>query len=407
VSAETASSRERWTRVGLVAWAFVGILVLSAATLWLLGRLTAVLTPLVLALVIVFFLKGPVNWLVDRGLKRTLAVVVAYLGGIVTAALFFTFVVPFIAERVNLFVEAFPTYYDQAYDVWLDVQAQYRALTIPGWLQQAIDSAQDEIVTWASNLSRRTAAGLFAAGGQAVGFLFNSVMSLVIAFYLLKDLPRLREGALRLLPESRRTEARHLYCTVVGAVGGFIRGQLIVAAAVGILTTIALALLGVPFPVVIGMATGIFNVIPYFGAIIGAALAAISAAFVDPWLALWAVLALVAIQQVEGLFISPRVMSDQVDLHPVAVILSLLAGGTLLGFVGLLIAIPVASAVKGVAVYYLEKHGGYVARPRRGTRFRGSRGGTRDDDENEAQGPHAAEGSGDPGDEASEREERS
>jgi predicted PurR-regulated permease PerM len=356
--------RDKWSRLAIVGWAIIGLLVLLAVFMWLLGRLTPVITPLALAVVIVFFLKGPVNWFEDRGVNRTLAVLIAYLVGIIALSVFFTIIAPLVAERVGLFIQEFPAYYDRALEIWADVQMQYRALDFPDWITDTLTQAQDQIVASATDLSQSVASGLFVAGGQAVGFVFNLVMSAVIAFYLLKDLPRIRTAAFRLVPEERREEATHLYATVIGAIGGYIRGQIIVAAFVGVLAYVVLALLGVPFPLVIGLITGIFNVVPYLGAIIGAAIAAMAAAFVDPWLAVWAILGLVAVQQIEGLVISPRVMSEQVDLHPVAVILALLAGGTLLGFVGLLIAIPLAAAGKGVLVYYLQKHGDWCPQPR-------------------------------------------
>jgi predicted PurR-regulated permease PerM len=364
-----AVERSRWSRLAVASWAVIGVLVLFAGFLWLLDRLGPVITPLALAGVIVFFLKGPVNWLEDRGINRTLAVVIAYLVGIALLSVFFTIIAPLVGERVGQFVQEFPAYYDRALEIWTDVQMQYRALDFPDWVTDTVSQAQDQVITSATDLSQRMASGLFAAGGQAVGFVFNLVMSAVIAFYLLKDLPRIRTAAFRLVPEERRSEAHHLYGTVIGAIGGYIRGQIIVAAFVGVLAYVVLAILGVPFPLVIGLITGIFNVVPYLGAFIGAGVAAIAAAFVDPWLALWAVLGLVAVQQIEGLFISPRVMSEQVDLHPVAVILALLAGGTLLGFVGLLIAIPLAAAGKGVLVYYMQKHGDWCPQPRHKVRF--------------------------------------
>ncbi|GAB4273369.1 MAG: AI-2E family transporter [Coriobacteriia bacterium] len=357
MSQSESGMRERTVQLAIRVWTVVGSLLLLWAAAWLLARLAPVLTPIALALVIVFVLKGPVNRMQDVGVPRVLAVVLAYLGALVVLAVIVLVVGPALARRIGEFIQAFPTYYERAYAFFLGLVEQYRALSVPDWLTQMMDEAQSQVMTSLSGLSRRAASGLFTAGGQAVGFIFNSFMALVIAFYLLKDLPRIREGAFRLVPEPRRAEARRLYCDVVNAIGGYIRGQLIVAAFVGVLAWLVLWIIGVPYPAVIGLITGVFNVVPYLGAIIGAAVAAIAAAFVSPWLAVVAVLALVAVQQVEGLFISPRVMSKQVNLHPVAVIIALLVGGTLMGFVGLLIAIPVTAAGKGILVYYLEKHG--------------------------------------------------
>lgn len=348
---------DRWTRMAIISWAWIGMLILLAAFLWLLGRVGSALTPVVVAFVIVFLLKSPVNRLQERGMGRALAVVVVFLAGTVLLGLLFVFIIPPLVGQIREFMEAFPGYYDRAYQIWLDVQAQYSTIEVPQWMQQAALDAKDEVVVQLTTWSRKAASGLFAAGGQVAGFLLNIVLAGVISFYLLKDLPRLRERSFALLPERKRKEARHLYCRVVGVLSGYLRGQIIISAVVGVLTFIGMAAIGVPFPLVIGLITGVFNIVPYLGPIVGATVAAISAAFVDPWLALWAALVILAIQQVDGLLISPRIMSEQVDLHPVLVIVSLLVGGTLLGFVGLLVAIPLAAATKGVLLYYLEEHG--------------------------------------------------
>ena len=381
---------ERWTRVAIVSWAVVGLLVLFAALMWLLGRLSAAITPLVLALVIVFFLKGMVNWFTDRGVNRILAVAASYLIGIIVVSVFMTVIIPPLGGQVGEFIDKFPTYYDEAYQLWQDVAERYEAVTVPVWIEDAANSAKDEVVSQVGQWSRRTASGVFAAGSQAVGFFVNLVLSVVIAFYVLKDLPRLRESALRIVPDRRRAEARHLYCTVVRAIGGYIRGQLIISLIVGVLTTIGMWIAGVPFPLVIGLITGVFNIVPYLGPVIGGVVAAISGAFVSPTLAIVAAAVVIGVQQVDGWFISPRIMSDQVDLHPVAVIISLLVGGTLLGFTGLLVAIPLAAAGKGVAVYYMEEHGARVvpesapSRRRRRSAVPWARKVARDDGEEDA-----------------------
>jgi predicted PurR-regulated permease PerM len=120
--------------------------------------------------------------------------------------------------------------------------------------------------------------------------------------------------------------------------------------------TIGLSVIGVPYSLVIGLLAGVLNVIPWIGPALTAIIAGIAAAFVSPLHIVGALLVCVGAQQTTEIFIQPRVMSEQVDLHPLVVIFSLLAGGTLFGFAGLVLAIPVAAIGKGLFVYYFEKY---------------------------------------------------
>jgi predicted PurR-regulated permease PerM len=140
-------------------------------------------------------------------------------------------------------------------------------------------------------------------------------------------------------------------------VGGFIRGQALIALIVGVVTGIAMAVIGVPFAGMIGVIAGVTNIIPYVGPIVGGFVAAVVALFVDPWLAVWAILAFVAIQQLESMFLSPRIMSDQVGIHPVLVIVVLLAGASLGGLLGMLLAVPVAGVIRVTWDFFREKAG--------------------------------------------------
>jgi predicted PurR-regulated permease PerM len=363
----------RWRQAATSVWTVIGVIVLLMGAYWLLVQVWPAVVPILIGAVVAFLLRWPVNKMADSGVNRTFAATIAYAGGLVTVVLASIFLIPPLAERFREFAAAFPDYYRQAYDVWLDMQARYAGVSLPGWAADLADQVQETITTQMGSWSAQAASGVIAAGGEAVSFVFNLVIGLVVGFYLLKGLPRLKQSAVLLVPEGHRDDVAEMGSRISCAVGGFIRGQLIIAAIVGVLTTIGLAVIGLPYPIVIGFITGLFNVVPYFGPIVGGSIAAIVGLFVDPWLALLAIAVVVAVQQVESLILSPKIMSDQVDLHPVVVIFSLLVGGTLLGFFGLLFAIPIAATVKAVAGFYLEKHGWIPVKPetttRRGRRF--------------------------------------
>ena len=347
--------RERWTAIGITAWAIVGVLLLIAVALWLLGTVAGALVPFLFAVVIVYLFRGPVARLEGRGLKRGLAVGVCYLAGFAVLAVLGVFVVPALYDQISQFANDFPKYYDSAYNVWLDLQRQYQAVQVPAWVDKAIVDFRDTLANQAMAWSTAAAKGIFRVGSSAITFLFDGFIAVVIAFWLLKDLPEISRELTLLGGREREQEAKVVGRKVSQVLSGYLRGQLIVSLTTAVIVSIGLAIAGVPYPLVLGLLAGVLNIIPYIGPFIAEVTAAIVAVFVSPWLALWAVAVIVIAQQLTDYFVTPRVMSEQVDLHPVLVIFSLLVGGTLFGFTGLLLAIPVVAIGKGLFVHYFEK----------------------------------------------------
>ncbi|MBF4510657.1 MAG: AI-2E family transporter [Aeromicrobium sp.] len=374
MSRGSGTSSERWTRIAVVAWALVGIGILLVAFGWLLGRVSSALVPFGLALVIVYLLRGPVAALERRGMKRGPAVGLCYLIGFAVLGIALAFVVPPLAEQVRQFVVAFPTYYERASTTLLDLQGRYDALVVPAWVADALVNLQGTITRQSAEWSAILAREIFEVGGSAIALLGNGVLALVVGFWLLKDLPVIAEEALLLAGPGRRDEAGVVLHKVSEVLGGYLRGQMILSLATATIITIGLTAFGVPYSLVIGLLGGLFNVIPWIGPALAAVIAGVAAAFVNPWLIIAGVGTVVAAQQLTEIFVQPRVMSEQVDLHPLVVIFSLLAGGVLFGFVGLVLAIPVAAVAKGLFVYYFEKYTDSKLTSAEGALFRAKRG---------------------------------
>lgn len=183
------------------------------------------------------------------------------------------------------------------------------------------------------------------------------ILAPVFAFYLLIDLPHLRRTAEGLIPEPLRDDVMVVARRVNQAVGGFFRGQLAVAVIVGIMASFGLWIIGLRFWLLIGVIAGLFNMIPlvgpYIGGIPGVLIALTTA---EPITAVLVVVVMVVVQQIDNHFISPVVMHRLVKLHPVVVMLALLLGGTLLGFFGLLIAVPTAAVLKIIIGHVWRVH---------------------------------------------------
>jgi predicted PurR-regulated permease PerM len=199
---------------------------------------------------------------------------------------------------------------------------------------------------------------------------FGLFLALVVAFWTLKDLPKIRQELRTLAGEKYELDLENLLGTVVHVVGGYLKGQTIVSLVTGTLAGIGLAIVGVPYALVLAIITFVFNYVPYVGPILSGLIAGIVGLFVSPLTAVLAIVVVIAAQQVTDLFLTPRVMSDQVDLHPTLVVFSLLVGGALFGFWGMIFSIPVAATFKGLFVYYYERRTNRLLATENGALFR-------------------------------------
>ena len=199
--------------------------------------------------------------------------------------------------------------------------------------------------------------GLRSVTNSVISGLIIIVLGPVMAFYLLVDLPRLRRGAMTLIPPGRREEIKGLMDRIGTAVGGFFRGQLLVALFVGVASSIGLWAIGLPYWLLVGMVAGIFNLVPLVGPFIGGGLAVIIALVSgEPLKAVWAALVLLAVQQIDNHLISPNVMGRTVQLHPVVVMLALLVGASFAGLFGMLVVVPLVAMAKIIFLFIWSKY---------------------------------------------------
>jgi predicted PurR-regulated permease PerM len=200
-------------------------------------------------------------------------------------------------------------------------------------------------------------------GGGALGFtrrlfgaLFDTLTVVVLAIYFMADMPRLRHNAMRLFPKARRAQASRVADVMVDKVGSYMIGNLLISLAAGLASFAMFAILGIPFAVPLAFAVAVCDLIPMIGATLGAVICVLAALLTTK---LWPTTVIVAIffvvyQQVENYFIAPRILRSTVSLSAAAVLLAGLIGGTVLGLVGALMAIPVAAGLKVVLGERLE-----------------------------------------------------
>ncbi len=370
----------RWRTTANAAWAIIGILLLVSVSGWVVGRIASALAPFVIAFLLVFFLQGTVNSLARRGLSRGVAVAACFALGLIAVSIVVVFLIPPVSRQLVDFAQAAPTYLSKLQELLVYLQARFSAVVIPEWLSVAFDSITASLSQLAFRLGNSVAQGILSAGSGIATVVFDVFLGLVIAFWALKDQPKIRAELRSLAGEKYEADLENLLSTVVHVVGGYLKGQTVASVVTGLIAGIGLAVIGVPYALVLAIITFVFNYVPYIGPFLAGLIAALVGALVSPTTAVLAVVIIIAAQQLTDLFVTPRVMSDQVDLHPTLVIFSLLVGGTLFGFWGMVFAIPVAATGKGLFVYYWEQRTNRTLGSEDGALFRSSQG---DDDAGE------------------------
>lgn len=393
---------ERFALAGRVAWSLLGIAAALALVFWIAWQFRVVFPPLVLAGAIVFLLHPIVTGMQRQGIPRAAGTGLSYLGFVGVLILLGFLVAPLVTQQADELAEQWPELRADVED-WLDDLSEQSKdgswiVEIPNVdelrdqfggrdsaqneeFDRVIERAADELEVndepvLAADLDRVAAdareqfpeqGGIGEQLNRAreigtrifeVGLIF--VLAPIIAFYLLVDLPHIGDVSRRLIPGGAKDQVLHVAHRLNVAIGGFFRGQLAVAIIVGIMVSIGLAIIDLPFWLIVGMIAGAFNLVPLIGPWVGAVPGVIIALTTrDFTTALWVAAIMTIAQQIDNHFISPMVMQRTVSLHPAVVMLVLLAGGSLGGFFGLILAVPLTASVKVVAghlwaVYVLE-----------------------------------------------------
>ncbi len=330
-SDETARRRMVYVGIGLVfALALASYLVYQIAVVVLVLLLTQLFSVII---------SGPVDYLEHRGIGRGLGTLVVLGGlililGIVGAALF-----PVIEDQARELVETLPELLENAQDLVVRLQRPL-GLEISLGLdpQNVLDSARNF-------LSGGTLATVANVGAGVANVLSFAVVIVIATVYAVAEPAPLINGFIALFPAGQRQRVREILGEMYETVQRWFLGQLVSMTIIGVLSTIALFIIGVPFALLLGIFSGLISFIPYLGPLISVFPPVLLALTGDPIDALWVVLAYAGIQTVESYLIQPVVMSRAVSLHPAVVMFALLVMGTLFGFVGVLLAVPLVAAL--------------------------------------------------------------
>jgi predicted PurR-regulated permease PerM len=328
-------------------WLALGV----GALLWFVFAVRGILLPFVLGLAIAYLLDPAADRL-ERWMPRWLATVVALIlfFGALLGILFLA--APILTQQFAGIIRVLPGYLEKIRPLLMDLVNQ------AGGTEQAkglVSQYGGRIVSFVGERVGQVLAG----GLQAFNILAMLLIAPVVAFYLLRDWDGIVAQITSLLPQDNAPVIRRLMGEADEALSGFVRGQLTVCLCNAILYGVGWSLVGLEYAVVLGLITGLLAFIPFVGAFFGVSLAVITALGqfgLDP-LHLGLVLGVYAVvQAVEGNILIPKLVGDRVNLHAVWVIFALFAGGELMGFVGVFLAVPVAAVLAVLARYGLERY---------------------------------------------------
>lgn len=331
---------------------WLGLLAIAVGLLWL---LSPILLPFFLGIAIAYLLDPAVRRFERWGGSRTVATVtimalfVVVVGGVLAVLL------PILERQlvglVQKLVEAANNVYDWARPY---VERQLREARVP---QSATPNAGDiagRAVTWTLS----ALGGLWNGGLAVVNVLSLLVITPVVTFYMLRDWPKLVHRIDSWLPRDHAPLIRSLIHKIDQRLAGFVRGQALVCLLLGLFYAAALTLAGLGYGLLTGLLVGLLTFIPVLGAAIGAAISLIIAAVqFHAWVPVGIVAAIFAVGQfTESYVLSPKLVGERIGLHPAWLLLALLAGGALFGFLGLLLAAPVAATIGVLAHFALERY---------------------------------------------------
>lgn len=318
-----------------------------------LGLAFDIIAPPVVFAVLLYYLLNPiVEWLVSKRLGRKLSILLVFLGILLIITLSILFLIPGIQKQLNELIIAFPR-------ITETVLRQVEELLYTDWLTQLYQEIQatnliERLTEQITNLFSVTLDSL----GSIIGVITRVTITVVtlpfVLYYMLADKDRFKRGLFKVTPTRVRPILNEFIIRASKQVGSYVRGQLLVALFVGIIFYFGYRIIDLEYALILSIAGGVLNLVPYLGSIIASGAALIIGAFVSPLKFIQVLIVIVVEQTIEGRVLSPLILGNELDIHPLAILFLLLISGSVFGFMGLVLAIPGFAVLKVVWDLFFE-----------------------------------------------------
>ena len=317
---------------------YVLFFVVAAATIYFLYVVREVVLTFAVGAFLAYLLFRPVIYIQGKGLSRTWSILMLYLIFIGLLSLVLWLAVPRVVAELSDIARVMPHYADQVQEFAERVEK----LDLPAQMQQIVKENTNKIEGFIYSSLKGFVAGIYKFFSK----IFIIIFAPIRAFYILKDWDRIKDTFLNLFSPGARADCIRLAREMDTVLIEFFKGYLLVATMVGILTGLAAFIIGVKYAILIGIVSGITNMIPYFGPFLGGIPAVGLALSESGRMALYMTLAIIIIQQIESNLVTPRIIGGRLGLNPLVIVFALLAGGQLFGIWGMLFAVPVTGILK-------------------------------------------------------------
>ncbi|MEZ5321366.1 MAG: AI-2E family transporter [Microthrixaceae bacterium] len=314
------------------------------------AQLRDLLTILFAALFLSFAVEPAVDWLAERGWRRGVATGLVFLGILVVASLLVWAVVGLVVDQFRTLIDDAPRLIQNA-TRWLNRRFDVK-ITTDGIVEQ-LKRYQGDLASTAGGIGGQ----VLSVTGSVVGAVFNLFTVGLFSFYLIADGPKLRRSLCSVLPRDRQVQVLDLWELAIQKTGGYLYSRLLLAAASTLTSWLVLAVVGVPSPLPLALWMGIVSqFVPVVGTYIGGALPLLIALTHEAKSAIAVLIFLAVYQQVENYLLAPRVSAKTMEMHPAVAFGAAIAGASLMGPVGALLALPVAAIIQAFVSSYLERH---------------------------------------------------
>ncbi len=319
------------------------------------GKIISVISPLFIGWFIAWMLNPLVKKLGDKGVKRGLAVTIAYLSMMIIVALIMRFTIPSLGSQISDIVSAVPKIANDVKD-WIDnifVKLSNLSLENLDSVKVSFLSKIESISTSLQTSLPETAVAVVSSVASGIG---KIVISLILGFYILFDFDKVSSGFLDLFPKKSRKDISELMSKLNETLYSFISGTLWLSFLLFVVSVIGFSIIGLNAPVLIAFICVVTNLIPYIGPYLGAAVAGAIGFAESPIVGFLTLVFILVTQTLEGEILHPIVMSKKMDLNPITIIISLLIFEYMFGIIGMVIATPVVAILKIVYKFLDEKY---------------------------------------------------
>lgn len=327
--------------------------VLAVITMWaafhIVGRLRGLLILLLISLFVSIALEPGVNYLAKRGWRRGLATWAMFLVVLVSAGLFIGLMVPLIVDQTIKFVNQVPSYVDQLAEFAerfnIDISSER--------ISQALSNFDEDLQGVAADV----AGSVFGVGTALVNTVFQLLTIGLFTFYMTAQGPRFRRTVCSVLPADRQREVLRIWDIAIDKTGGYFYSRALLAGFSATAAWAAFRVIGIPFALALALWLGILSqFVPVVGTYIGGVLPLLIALLESPTKAIAVLVYIVVYQQIENYLLAPKITHRTMSLHPAVSFGSAIAGGTLLGVPGALMALPTAATIQAFVSTYLQRH---------------------------------------------------